>query len=429
LPTFASRSIRTLLPAALVAAVCHFASSAPAQTLDDSSSITTLMPYGTATTGCGNATEIGTSNVAPLYVDGFPCQPSVYPSWNEPYTNIKICEPNSTTNCQVIDHVIVDSGSDGLRFMEGVIKSSLLKHLPVVGVKGKIITECETYVDSYTYGPLLYADVYFGGKVLKKFPLQLASNAYTPPAECQDEGGEKTNTAALFGGNGLVGVAFPLTDVTPYYVCESNGSDCADFNYAGLPNLVSVFEKDNNGAVITLPSVASRGSSTPVMGSLIFGVGTESNNKPPAGTKALKNDLSFGEFDVELGSNKAKAYIDSGTSNLVVNGDWTQCSASTGLQGFFCPSKNEALSMGVSSIGKTTPAYHIGLTIGNANTLLNNGDVAYDDIAQYVSSSASAGGDYALGLTAFFGRTMYFVFNGKSSDLGTGPINAMSPQR
>jgi hypothetical protein len=429
LPTFTDRSLRALLPAVVVAAICLLASSCVAQSVDDSGSAALFTPYNTATTGCGDATNIGSSNEAPVYVDGFPCQPSVYPSWNEPYTNIKICEPGSTTNCQVIDHVIVDSGSDGLRFMEGVIKSSLLTHLPAMTVKGKTITECETYVDSYTYGPLLYADLYFGGKVVKKFPLQLATNAFTPPTDCSDQGGEKTNTPALFGGNGLVGVAFPLTDMTPYYACQSNGPDCKASDYAGLPNLVSVFEKDNNGAVITLPAISAQGAGTPVLGSLIFGVGTESNNKPPTGTKALKNDLAYGEFNVELGSNKAQAYIDSGTSNLVVTGDWAQCSASTGLEGFFCPDDKVTISMGLSSIGSTKPAYDIGLIIENANSLLDEGDVAYDDIAEYVSSSASAGGDYALGLTAFFGRTMYFVFNGRSSDLGTGPINAMSPQR
>jgi len=60
--------------------------------------------------------------------------------------------------------------------------------------------------------------------------------------------------------------------------------------------------------------------------------------------------------------------------------------------------------------------------------LQNNGDVAYDDIAEAASSSSSLAGTYAMGLATFFGHTNYFVFNSKTSTLGTGPINAIYPQ-
>ncbi|MGB6284440.1 MAG: hypothetical protein WBG18_08490, partial [Xanthobacteraceae bacterium] len=45
------------------------------------------------TLGCGTATNIGLGNMAPLYVDGNPCNSFVTP--NLAYTNIKICPPGS----------------------------------------------------------------------------------------------------------------------------------------------------------------------------------------------------------------------------------------------------------------------------------------------------------------------------------------------
>jgi len=61
--------------------------------------------------------------------------------------------------------------------------------------------------------------------------------------------------------------------------------------------------------------------------------------------------------------------------------------------------------------------------VANADTLLTNGvALAYNDFA--VPNQGF--GDFSiLGLPLFFGRTMYFVFDGQQSPLGTGPINAI----
>jgi hypothetical protein len=52
-------------------------------------------------------------------------------------------------------------------------------------------------------------------------------------------------------------------------------------------------------------------------------------------------------------------------------------------------------------------------------------DTAFNDLLYQGSSS---GVPSILGLSVFFGRTMYFVYDGQESPLGTGPINAMRPQ-
>lgn len=126
------------------------------------------------------------------------------------------------------------------------------------------------------------------------------------------------------------------------------------------------------------------------------------------------------------------AYIDSGTDDLVINNKaLTQCASNSGGDGYFCPKSNTTISLGISSDEISKVAYSLSYTVANATTLLagDSGDsVAYDDLSEPANSDSALTGDYAMGLTTFFGRTMYFVFNGKSSSLGKGPINAIWPQ-
>jgi hypothetical protein len=419
------------------------AESAAAQdAANDDEALALATTNSTATTGCGTATNIGTSNVAPLYVDGFPCAKSYssnnYPYSNQPYTNIKICAPNSTTNCQIIDHVIVDSGSDGVRMAASVLKSKLLSALPTVTSGSKSLTECEVYVDSFVYGPLKTVDLYIAGKVAKSVPIQVfgtgTATGFAVPSACSTQGGEETDTVTEFGGNGLIGVAFELVDTGLYLNCTAKSSACVENkSYAGIPNVVSKFATDNNGAVITLPAISTSGTTATVSGSLIFGVGTQANNTPPKGVVAIAND-SGGEFNLKVPNSKiSTAYIDSGTWDLVVNDSALAiCSSSSAGAGFYCPPKNTAIALGISSYNKSAAAFSLSYTVGNATTLFNNNygdDVAYNDITEPASSSSALTGDYAMGLSTFFGRSMYFVFTGKKSTLGSGPINAISPQK
>ena len=100
------------------------------------------------TLGCGTATNIGQANMAPLYVDANPCISNPSLSNNVVYTNIKICPPGSQANCQVIDHVIVDTGSVGLRIGSSVLNSKLLAAMPYVSTSGpQILTNCVVFGD------------------------------------------------------------------------------------------------------------------------------------------------------------------------------------------------------------------------------------------------------------------------------------------
>ena len=47
------------------------------------------------------------------------------PAINTAYTTVTVCAPGSTSNCQTIDHIQVDTGSSGLRILSEVLTITL----------------------------------------------------------------------------------------------------------------------------------------------------------------------------------------------------------------------------------------------------------------------------------------------------------------
>ncbi len=60
-------------------------------------------------------------NTATVTVDAGPAAlasgPDGYSAFNQPYVTVTVCAPGSTSNCQTIDHVLLDTGSVGLRLL------------------------------------------------------------------------------------------------------------------------------------------------------------------------------------------------------------------------------------------------------------------------------------------------------------------------
>jgi hypothetical protein len=290
-----------------------------------------------------------------------------------------------------------------------------MPHVPTSG--GQILSSCAVFADgTLLYGPVQTADVYIAGKSAKNFPVQIYGQ--TPPVSGCGVGGVQLPRDA----NGLLGVRFRTQGNDIYYTCNPDGSSCQPDVSPSLttPNLVSKFQNDNNGITIALSAIPTSGASEPVLGLLIFGVGTQADNTPPQGTVPLLADPSTGLINLQIdGNNAPQALIDSGTSILQVNGPSLQTMCSDGF--FYCPPPN-TISLTLSSTGANTPAYTVNYTIGNADNLIQNGpnDVAFNDLA-----AAPGGGDSILGLSFFFGKTISFVFDKQQSPLGTGPINAI----
>jgi len=411
----------------------------------------TCGPVPQVAMSCGNVTSIGSGNVAPMVVDGFPCAAGGTAgganSANVPYVAVKICAPGSTTNCQTIDHVTVDTGSTGLRIAASALSSTLQpgSGLPTVSgsTPSSTLAECEVYVSSFVYGPVVSADVYIAGKLVKNANMQVfGSSAYAVPPACSNQGGAETDTTQSFGGNGLIGVSFDLVDQGEYLDCTNgNLSQCTNNStYQGLPSPVSQFSSDNNGVVLSLPSVPATGLSSPVVGTLTFGVSTQANNTPAASTLAIVNDPVYGMFGAQVGGTWYSAYIDSGTFVMFFNDtadpNLTPCASGDFNSGLYCPATPQSIPVTFANTGSTTSIGSITYQVANADVINTPSAIVYSNVAGPIATSNTLSATtMAFGLSAFYGHNMYFLFNGltapgtglggTASSTVTGPINGI----
>ena len=90
--------------------------------------VTSITPVTVTATSTQDNTQSGSTrvtvnppaagnNVQPVVVDGGPTGLGPNDYVNGIFTTVKVCAPDSTTNCQTIDHVLVDTGSVGLRLL------------------------------------------------------------------------------------------------------------------------------------------------------------------------------------------------------------------------------------------------------------------------------------------------------------------------
>ncbi len=131
------------------------------------------------------------------------------PDADTPFITITVCAPGSTTNCQQITDVEVDTGSYGLRIISSVLSSSLLTALTQeTASNNQPLVECTQFVDGIAWGPVVQADVQIGGETASSVPIQVmgvSSYESEIPATCSAMGSEE-DTVAAFGANGIIGV-------------------------------------------------------------------------------------------------------------------------------------------------------------------------------------------------------------------------------
>ena len=106
---------------------------------------------GTSGTGVTTTTPTPVNNTQPVVMDYGPIVNGQYVGFNNVlYTTVIICVPGTAT-CQSIDHVLVDTGSTGLRIPASVVTLSLPF---ITGTGNNPIGNCVQYVDTtYQWGP------------------------------------------------------------------------------------------------------------------------------------------------------------------------------------------------------------------------------------------------------------------------------------
>ena len=374
------------------------------------------------------------SNIIPI---SFGTSPYPNPPVNQPLVSVTICVPG-TGHCLTIDHLLLDTGSHGLRIFKSLITIPLPPVNDPVNVgAGYTESECVGYLaGAQQWGAVVRADVIMGGETANNVNMQEIDASYPsgipPGSDCATKAVAFPSDSSY---NGVVGVGFLANDcgtgctssrATNYYKCSGN-SPCVPTavrpSYQ-VQNLISKMNEGfNNGVSITLPPIGYCGRSG-LTGYLTLGVGTRQNNTPPVTTNVLSADPIDLTIRTTFEGQQYTGYIDSGTNTFNFSpigraaAELTDCGSTSEAPGFFCPTDNPKYSATMQSYWGG-PLVPVTFQIVNALSLIGSNNTAFSTLG----SGGGTVGDFDWGISFFFGKTVYVVQKDKSAPgLGVGPI-------
>ncbi|MGA2475512.1 MAG: DUF3443 family protein [Terriglobia bacterium] len=373
------------------------------------------------------------------------------------FTSVTVCAPG-TSNCETVDNVLVDTGSAGLRILNSALTTVPASSLGTITDSNRDqLQECVQFGDtSFAWGPMLVADVELAGEKASSVPIQvIGDNSFAVPSQCLATpvnpslpNGGNEDTVATLGANGILGLGgfgYPLdcgsyctssSDLTqsgyPYYVCPA-GQACSATTVPTqdqATNPVAAFSSaDNNGVLVTLPSIPATGAANgTVSGSLIFGIGTQSDNALASSATVYALDeygniAAFTYNGISYTSPTNWSVLDTGSSylafldaNTLASVGIIECADAPGL---YCPTST--IPFTVTALVAINPSGTGTMTfnIMNADTLFNTNNAAFNDLGGD-SGTSPANDFFDFGLPFFFGRSVYIgmmpgVFTGESS--------------
>lgn len=366
----------------------------------------------------------GQQNMATIVVDGGleSETQTIYP--NGGFATVTVCAPGAS-NCSTIDHVLVDTGSFGLRLLTSAAGGELAVSLPQETSGGNPLSNCISFVDgSYLWGNVATADIQVGGEVGRNVPIQMVQDPPTGPSgipsSCSGTGTDDDNLDGLLA-NGILGIGpeptdctldgtnYCATDLEPiYYTCP--GGTCGEVTVPAnqqVTNPIVLLPADNNGSVYELPSLAS-GQASAATGAVIFGIGTESNNALGKATVYTMSGLAFTtKFS---GQSMTNSFIDSGSNAYFFPSTFNVC---TDYTSFYCDSQTtSAVNIGANNAQGT-----VDFTIENADTLFASSDAAYQYLGgpngdTYPCNGSNCSFDW--GLSFFFDRSVFTSIDGQT---------------
>ena len=337
---------------------------------------------------------------------------------NSPYVTVTVCQPG-TTVCQDIDHILVDTGSTGLR-LTATAAASLA--LPAVTLAtGAALAECGHFASGYTWGAVRRADIRLASQTASSVPVQVIGDAGVPavPSACSGTGGSLDPAGAA---KGILGVGLFVQDcglaceqlVSPQIYFGCTAGSCVSSRVATssqVTNPVALLATDNNGVVMVLPAVPTGGVNR-ATGALILGIGTQANNQLGAAT-VLTTDQRGYFRTVYNGTTYNQSFIDSGSNGFFFqDAALKTCAVSTE---FFCP--DAPLALTATQVSNAGVSRDVGFTIESVDAL--SGPVAGANIAGSAGTALPNAFDW--GLPFFYGRTVFTAISGASTPAGPGP--------
>ena len=366
------------------------------------------------------------ANVISVTVDSGPAGINV----NRLYTSVTLCQPGSRTQCQTIDHVLVDTGSTGLRLLSSVLAPAL-NLSRVTGTSGLPLLNCAQFVDNtFAWGPVAVADILLGGKVASNVPIQVIADPAFNRLAAACSSGDVANTPATLGANGILGLGLFKEDCGSscavsaangfYFTCTNAFCSATTRSLASiakqLKNPVPLFATDNNGLQIDLPAVSVDGAPS-LDGLLIFGIGTRPNNQFTSGSVLT---TSAGNITTLFGGKSLDtSFIDTGSNGLYFDASTIPVCPGTSGAGFYCPAALTNLS--ATMVGGNGVRVPIAFSIDNALASFASGTQA---VIPTLSGTIGDANTFDWGLPFFYGRRVFIGIEGQPSALGTGPFYA-----
>lgn len=414
-------SFRTLLCAALLALLvgaCGGGGGGSGGTASSAGS----NPAGPTVINTSPSSQVLAANAVRVTVDS-----GVSNVPNMPFVSITICAPG-TSQCQTIDHVLVDTGSWGVRLFASQLPAAMT--LPQQkDALGNPVAECMQFFDGYTWGAVKLADLQIAGEKAASLPIQVIDPNYASlPADCASFGASR-NTPATLQANGILGIGVFKHDcgancvqqalAGTYYGCD--GATCTPIPLAEelqVANPIPYFATDNNGSMLSLPTVS--GAAQSVSGQLVFGIGTQTNNTL-GGAQVIGVSPSNGTFTtVQNGITYSRSILDSGSTGLFFQTSALPVCASPN-NSYYCPASTEQLSAMIEGMNGTTSA--VNFSVGNATAIAQTyiGNSALPLLAgpAFVKSTI-----FDWGLPFFYGRNVYAAVEQQPTPGGTGPYVA-----
>jgi len=166
-----------------------------------------------------------------------------------------------------------------------------------------------------------------------------------------------------------------------------------------------------------LPAVSAPGAT--LAGSLIFGIGTQSNNALGSAT-VYTVDPVLGNFTTTFNgqSYTDASFLDSGSNAIYfLDSATTGLPTCTDLTFLYCPSSTQNLS--ATNIGANGAMGTVNFSVENGDTLTAN-----QSNSVLPNLGGPNTGSFDWGLPFFYGRNVFTAIEGKSTPGGTGPYVA-----
>jgi hypothetical protein len=368
----------------------------------------------------------------PIFING------ALNSHNRPFVSLTVCIPGTGT-CEMIDNIILDTGSNGLRIVSSALKGLTL---PPAKIGEKDLGECEQFVSSYTWGMIRSADVKLAGYTLEKLSIQIIGDTAgrDVPSNCKldKDSKELPPLADDLRGNGILGVGLFAQDCgaacvnsdaggKAYYACS--GTECQATTVPlnrQLQNPVALLPADNNGVVVELPNISSEGANF-VEGTLYLGIGTRDNNGLGNATVLHVNASNAGFFSTRFNNTDYYGFLDTGAAYFDFKSNIKKCSGvdDENASAFYCPESTQSLEATNKGTNDAVTSV-VTFEVANATTLQNSQNVAFNNLGTYSTNQYGSKNIFLWGLPFFFDRKVFIAIEGRDTPAGKGPYFAYS---